>query len=56
LATQSLLARIDDPDLAVLAGPVLDGLDAAINEIRTTVFDCRARTTEPGRRQHHQIE
>lgn len=43
VATRSLLAHIDDPDVAGLAGPIVDGLDATINEIRVTVFDLQSR-------------
>ena len=48
LATQSLLSHIDDPTVAARADPILDGLDATINEIRSTVFD-EARRARPDR-------
>jgi hypothetical protein len=43
LATRSLLDRITDPELDALAQPIVDGLDAAIDEVRTTVFDLQTR-------------
>jgi hypothetical protein len=49
LATRSLLNRIVDPELAALAEPVVDGLDATISEIRTTVLSLQTRATRQRR-------
>jgi hypothetical protein len=49
LATRTLLNRIVDPEVAALAQPVADGLDATITEIRTTVFNLQTRATRATR-------